>query len=112
LQDIVIPSDYPFRPAKVTFTTKVYYPNIFFVTGVIFVDILSDQWHPIISLQKLLLSLQSFLCGPELCGPEPDEPQDVEVAKQFASSRQNFEDIARTWTHIYARRSYPSGEHV
>jgi ubiquitin-conjugating enzyme (huntingtin interacting protein 2) len=89
----------------VKFITKVYHPNISVVTGAIFVDILSDQWHPIISLQKLLLSLQSFLCSPELCGPEPDEPQDVEVAKQFASSRQNFKDIARTWTHIYAKKS-------
>jgi len=53
----------------------------------------------------LLISLQSFLCSPELCNPEPDDPVDAEVAKQFASSRKAFEDTARNWTRMYARRS-------
>ena len=111
MQDIVIPDGYPFIPPKVRFVTKVYHPNISSVSGAVDVDILRDRWSPAISLPILLISLQSFLCDPgpntELCSPEPDDPRDVEVAKQYASSRKTFEDTARNWTRRYARSSQP-----
>ncbi|KAN0105335.1 ubiquitin-conjugating enzyme [Russula decolorans] len=101
--DIVLPDNYPFAPPKVKFITKVYHPNI--SSGAVSIDILQDQWSPNITLPILLISLQSFLCTPELCNPEPDDPVDAEVAKQFASSRKAFEDTARNWTRMYTRRS-------
>ena len=107
LQDIVLPDNYPFAPPKVKFITKVYHPNIS-SSGAVSIDILKDQWSPNITLPILLISLQSFLCTPELCDPEPDDPMDAEIAKQFASSRKAFEDTARNWTRMYTRRpSHP-----
>jgi ubiquitin-conjugating enzyme (huntingtin interacting protein 2) len=112
LQDIVFPDGYPFQPLKVKFITKVYHPNIS-SSGAIFIDILYHLWSPATTLPGLLISLQSFLCSPELCNPEPDDPVDAEIAKQFASSRKAFEDTARNWTRMYARRSSrPQGERL
>ena len=103
LQDIVLPDGYPFYPPKVKFITKVYHPNIS-ASGAISIDILYHEWSPRFTLPTLVISLQSFLCSPELCDPGPDDPVDAEVAKQFASSRKAFEDTARNWTRMYTRR--------
>jgi ubiquitin-conjugating enzyme (huntingtin interacting protein 2) len=99
LQDIVIPYDYPFKPPKVKFITKVYHPNISSTSGAISLNILQGDWTPALTLHTTLISLQSFLCD-----PNPYDPLDAEVANQYITLRRCFEDIARNWTRMYARK--------
>ena len=99
LQDIVISPDYPFKPPEMKFITKVYHPNICSVSGAISLSILVDHWSPALTLRTTLLSLQSFLCD-----PDPRDPLDAEVAKVYMTYRRVFEDTARNWTRIYAKR--------
>ncbi|KAF9490570.1 hypothetical protein BDN71DRAFT_1484421 [Pleurotus eryngii] len=95
--DIVIPESYPFQPVKMKFITKVYHPNVSSASGAICLDILKDAWSPVLTLKSTLISLQSLLCS-----PEPNDPQDAEVAKHYMTSKTSFEETATYWTHIYA----------
>ncbi|KAF5314978.1 hypothetical protein D9619_007555 [Psilocybe cf. subviscida] len=95
--DIVIPESYPFQPVKMKFITKVYHPNVSSASGAICLDILKDAWSPVLTLKSTLISLQSLLCS-----PEPNDPQDAEVAKHYMTSKASFEETATYWTQIYA----------
>ncbi|KAL7423665.1 Ubiquitin-conjugating enzyme E2 1 [Cryptotrichosporon argae] len=96
--DIVIPDAYPFQPVKMKFITKVYHPNVSSASGAICLDILKDQWSPVLTLKSTLISLQSLLCS-----PEPNDPQDAEVAKHYLASRDSFNETARHWAQAYAQ---------
>ncbi|KAI6101665.1 ubiquitin-conjugating enzyme/RWD-like protein [Pisolithus croceorrhizus] len=96
--DVVYPELYPLRPMQVKFITKVYHPNISPVSGAICVDILGDQWCPALTVQKVLLSVQSLLSS-----PEPSDSLDTEALKHYIADKCSFEETARYWTQIYAR---------
>ncbi|KAI5965375.1 ubc1 [Candida pseudojiufengensis] len=94
---IDIPQEYPFKPPKMKFTTKIYHPNISSVTGAICLNILKDKWTPVLTLKSTLISLQLLLQS-----PEPNDPQDAEVAKHYLSNKSGFEETAAYWTKLYA----------
>eukprot|EP01084_Bolivina_argentea_P003754 7073_1 len=59
------PNEYPFKPPKVKFLTKVYHCNVNDKGGIC-LDILKDNWSPAIKISQLLLSIQSLLTDPNI----------------------------------------------
>ena len=95
--DIIIPNEYPFKPPKMKFDTKIWHPNISSVTGAICLDILKNEWTPALTIRTALISLQALMCE-----PVPNDPQDAVVAKQYMSDIKLFNETAKHWVEEYA----------
>lgn len=80
------------------FETKIWHPNVSSQTGAICLDILKNEWTPALTIRTALISLQALMCS-----PEPDDPQDAEVARQYKTDRQLYELTAKQWVQNYAQ---------
>lgn len=93
--DIHFPSDYPFRPPKIKFDTKIFHSNVQQKTGGIAVDIFTE-WSPAWRIDRVLLAIRSILA-------DPLHPAiNLDAYKLYRENRPEHDRIAREWTLEYA----------
>merc|ERR1712146_729740 len=94
--DITFPVDYPFKPPKVVFKTRIYHCNVS-SSGQICLDILKDQWSPALTISKVLLSISSLLTD-----ANPNDPLVSSIAQVYLKDRKAHDKTASEWTRRYA----------
>ena len=100
--NIHFPTDYPFRPPKYQFSTRIFHPNIL-SNGIICpccpLRELKDLWSLRLTVSFILRRIRELLIEPYLeysCG----DPKALDL---YLHDKKEFDKIAKEWTIKYAK---------
>lgn len=95
-----LPTDYPFKPPTINFTTRIYHPNITNDSlGNICMGILkSENWKPSSKIIAVLEAVRNILVE-----PMPDDALEQRIADEYRRDRPEFEKNAKAYVERYAK---------
>ena len=85
------PIEYPMKPPRVKFLSRIYHPNIS-VDGDVCIDILKQNWTPAFGIEKIMLCLLCILDE-----PNGNDPLNIEAGRLFLEDRAIFNTKAKSY---------------
>ncbi|KAI9740930.1 MAG: NEDD8-conjugating protein ubc12 [Claussenomyces sp. TS43310] len=85
-----IGQNYPHDPPKVLCTQKIYHPNID-LEGKVCLNILREDWKPVLNLNAVIVGLQFLFLE-----PNASDPLNKEAAEDLRSNREGFKRNVRS----------------
>ncbi|KAL6090986.1 hypothetical protein STEG23_021109 [Scotinomys teguina] len=77
--EINFPAEYPFKPPKITFKTKIYHPNIDEKGQVCLRIISAENWNPATKTDQVIQSLIALLND-----PQPEHSLRADLAEEYS----------------------------
>jgi len=90
--------NYPFKPPKCKFLTKIYHPNIRKENGEICQDVYEKDWVPTKTMRGVIDIFISLLLA-----PSPESPIEPEIFKEFSEDKEKFIANCKAWVDKYAK---------
>ncbi|XP_055328535.1 ubiquitin-conjugating enzyme E2-18 kDa-like [Paramacrobiotus metropolitanus] len=97
--EINFPAEYPFKPPKINFRTKIYHPNIDEKGLVCLPIIQAENWKPATKTEQVIQSLLDLIAE-----PEPEHPLRAELAEEYTKDRKKFMKNAEEFTKKNAEK--------
>ncbi|RSH87562.1 uncharacterized protein EHS24_000072 [Apiotrichum porosum] len=92
--DVVFGPEFPFKAPTITYSTKMYHPNIDSDGNICIGVLKSEAWKPSTKMSIVLLSLYDLLET-----PNPDDPL---VSSIYRNDRKGFDAKAKEYSDKYA----------
>jgi len=80
----VINMNYPHEPPKVKCTQTIYHPNVD-LEGNVCLNILREDWKPVLNLNSVMVGLQYLFLE-----PNADDPLNKDAAEELRRNREQF----------------------
>ncbi len=91
--------NYPFKPPKIKFATKIYHPNVKTDTGEICMQAIESKWVPTLNATFIVQAILTLMRT-----PTAENALEVDIATKFQNNFNQWQATAVEWTALYAKK--------
>jgi ubiquitin-protein ligase len=91
--------NYPFKPPKIKFVTKIYHPNVKTDTGEICMQAIESKWVPTLNATFIVQAILTLLRS-----PSAENALEVDIATKYQNNYNQWQAQAVEWTAQYAKK--------
>ena len=95
--ELAFPPEYPFKPPKVKFLTRVYHMNVDSNGGICLGILKGDNWSPATKMPDLMKQIHQLFSE-----PNPSDPLEAEIAQLYSEDKDKHDATAKEMTQKYA----------
>jgi len=97
--DIQFPAEYPFKPPKIAFKTRIYHPNVDEKGQVCLPIVAAENWKPATKTDQVIQALVALINE-----PEPEHPLRGDLAEEYLKDRKKFMKNAEDFTKKHSEK--------